>query len=116
MSISSIEKAETNTAMFFRNALPAGLSESQFRAEVEQRLDAVALGPPIQEPQLRGLHRMLVSDRRPSDGPLTEIYVDPVRAHMFIKVTGSGFGGPERVGPTWYGPLPIDPGKTTAAL
>jgi hypothetical protein len=42
------------------------------------------------------------------DDPLTEVYVDLDQEHMFVKVTGSGFGGPGTIGPSWHGPFCID--------
>lgn len=91
--------------------MEVAVNESFFRADVQARLNAVELGPSIKRPKLRGLHRLLVSDERPVDGPLTEAYVDPLNHLMFIKVTSSGFGGLGTVEPMWYGPLRIDLSK-----
>lgn len=106
MRISS-NKQDDKDATFAKNTLPSVVDESQLRKAVQDLLETVELGPSIKKPKLRGLHRLSIRDERPVDGPLTEVYVDAVKDLMFVKVTGSGFGGPGTVGPTWYGPLHI---------
>jgi len=99
---------KAGNAMFAQNALPYGANEAVMRDKIEARLDAVDLGPSIKKPSMRGLHPLTIRDSRPVDGPLVEAFVEPGKNRVFVKVTGSGFGGPDTMIPTWHGPISVD--------
>ena len=67
----------------------------------------------VTEPDTTNLLQILLYDATPVDGSLNEIFVDTAKAEFYLRVTNSGFGGPDTVGPYWYGPFKLDdPGCT----
>ena len=94
-------------AFFAARALPYGKNEKSLRDGIEQTLNTADLSKPLAKaPSTTGLHRLLLSDQRPVDGPLREAYVDPSKKQFFLKTYIIGRGNPG--GTTqWFGPFPL---------
>ena len=70
--------------------------------------DAFGLGDAIDEPDTTGFVSLVLRDDRPIDGDMVGLAIDAANSQFYVKVTGSGFGAPESVGPFWYGPFSLD--------
>src|SRR5687768_2137947 len=59
------------------------------------------------KPDLRGFQQILIEDARPVDGDRVDAWFNAKTREVYKEVTGSGFGGPEGIGPFWYGPATV---------
>ncbi|MBL91214.1 MAG: hypothetical protein CMH56_05285 [Myxococcales bacterium] len=62
----------------------------------------------IPEPDTTNWLHALLYDETMIDGDRADIYIDTHDGVFVLKITGSGFGGDETVGPFWYGPFNVD--------
>lgn len=98
----TIDKAAVKeaNALFVRNALPYGANEEAIREKISSGIES-GFGKKLSKaPTNRDMHKLVIRDQRPVDGPLTEAFIDAKKGQVFIKSTPSGFGGTTK--PTWY--------------
>lgn len=101
-------KAKMNT-FFTEQNLPYGDNAAKIKAKVEAKLADVDLGTRLPHaPSTANLHELLIADQRPVDGARRDAFIDAKKNSFYLKVTGSGFGGPQTVGPFWYGPFSLE--------
>ena len=62
----------------------------------------------IPEPDTTGWIHNVLYDETAFDGDRAEIYIDTEGGVFALKITGSGFGGDDSVGPFWYGPFAVN--------
>lgn len=107
-SINSAAKKEAN-ALFVRNSLPYGKNEAVIRAKINAVIDQNGWGEQLsKKPNTTGLHAIEISNKLMVDGPKVEALLNAKTGKFFVKVTGSGFGGPQHIGPFYYGPNTVD--------
>lgn len=99
-------------AMFVRNQLPYGSNTDRVRGRIAAALETHDLGEALETPpNTRGLHALMISDRRPVDGPLTEAFVRPGRpgrpSEVFIKQTNAR-QRPGFPGEYWFKAMKVD--------
>jgi len=62
----------------------------------------------VDEPDTTDFISIVLSDARPIDGPMTDIWVDTEKLEFYVRITGSGHAGPDTVGPYWHGPFTLE--------
>jgi hypothetical protein len=77
------------------------------KERIEKALQQDGFDAACREPSVEGYTYVFLEDGRPVDGAMQEAYVDPTAATFYLKLTGAGMGGPDTVGPYWYGPLSL---------
>jgi hypothetical protein len=85
------------------------------KAELEHYFDSATLPELPSKPDLRGLVNVFISDSRILDGSRIDAWVNPKTCDIYKQVTGAGMGGPQTIGPFWFGPGKLGkPGQLTS--
>lgn len=95
-------------AMFVQFNVPYGDNKEKIRDNILRTLEAIDLGAALPKaPSTRMLHEVHLRDMRMVDGPREDAYFDAKKNEFYLKVTGSGMGGPDTIGPYWFGPIAV---------
>jgi hypothetical protein len=62
----------------------------------------------IDAPATTGLLVIELYDQTPIDGDQAEVLVNTDESWFYVRITGSGFAGPDTVGPFYYGPYEVE--------
>ncbi|MFO0724427.1 MAG: hypothetical protein U1E65_11625 [Myxococcota bacterium] len=106
----NIEKGAVTAAnaLFAENGLPYGENRAAIRAKIQGAIDEGYPAKLDKAPRLTGLHQLEISNKLMIDGPKVDAFLNAKTGDFYLRVTGSGFGGPEHIGPFYYGPGSID--------
>ena len=82
----------------------ASAPSAAVKKQIAAYLEKAKLPALSKKPDLKGFTKMLIKDSRMLDGPRIDAWYNPKTAAVIKEVTGSGMGGPQTIGPFWFGP------------
>lgn len=82
---------------------PTG-STPALKRTLEAYLSRTNLPELSKKPNLTGFTKVFIRDSRPVDGVRVDAWYDSRTRKVYEQVTGAGRGGPQSIGPFWYGP------------